>query len=226
MQLNGEEVTTADEVIERNKKHAEEQVTYTVLRKNAEGCNCDMELDIAATLNAADAEYLLGVSMSSEQSLRYSTWSAPIVGAGLTLQATGETFKGTAELLWKLVTGTLSQLNFDGAVRESGREAISEAGDSVSGPVGIIGVLFPAFTAMGPTNLAFLAAIISISLACVNVLPIPALDGGRWLLIAIYKLRRKKLTREIEEKIVARAFIALLGIIVIVTILDITRFFR
>ena len=95
----------------------------------------------------------------------------------------------------------------------------------MSGPVGIVGVLFPAFTAAGPNNLAFLAALISVSLACMNVLPIPALDGGRWLLIAIYKLRKKKLTKEKEEKIVSKAFLALLILILIVTILDITRFF-
>ena len=110
-------------------------------------------------------------------------------------------------------------------MRESGQEAISAVGDSVSGPVGIIGVLFPAFTSAGPANLAYLSAIISISLACMNVLPIPALDGGRWLLIAIYKLRKKKLTKEVEEKIVARAFIVLLALMFIVTILDIVRFF-
>ena len=58
-----------------------------------------------------------------------------------------------------------------------------------------------------------------------NVLPIPALDGGRWLLIAIYKLRRKELTKETEEKIVSRAFMVLLALIVLVTALDILKFF-
>ena len=56
-----------------------------------------------------------------------------------------------------------------------------------------------------------------------NVLPIPALDGGRWLLITIYKLRKKKLTKEVEEKIVSRAMIVLLALIAIVTVLDIVR---
>ena len=56
-----------------------------------------------------------------------------------------------------------------------------------------------------------------------NVLPIPALDGGRWLLIGIYKLRKKELTKETEEKIVSRAFVILLALIFIVTILDIVR---
>ena len=126
-------------------------------------------------------------------------------------------------MLWNLVSGTAKLFSPDAGVRESGQETISSVGDSISGPVGIIGILFPAFTAAGPTNLAFLAALISVSLACMNVLPIPALDGGRWLLIAIYKLRGKKLTKEAEEKIVSRAFVILLAIIFIVTILDIIR---
>lgn len=166
-----------------------------------------------------------GNEVRTPQKIRYSTWSAPIVGVGVTMQITGQTFRGLGELLWNLLSGLGRMFSPDESVRESGQAAISAAGDSVSGPVGIIGVIFPTFASAGPANLAYLAAIISISLACMNVLPIPALDGGRWLLIAIYKLRKKKLTREIEEKIVARAFVVLLAIMLIVTILDITRFF-
>ena len=161
--------------------------------------------------------------MATSQALSYATWSAPIVGVGLTAQITGETFKGVGILLWNLTTGVGSLFSPDANVRQNGQEAISSVGDSVSGPVGIVGVLFPAFTAAGPTNLAFLTALISVSLACMNVLPIPALDGGRWLLIAIYKVRKKKLTKETEEKIVSRAFMVLLALIFIVTILDIIR---
>ena len=164
--------------------------------------------------------------MASSQALSYSTWSAPIVGVGLTAQLTGETFKGVGVMLWNLITGVGAQFSPDASVRESGQEAISSVGDSVSGPVGIIGVLFPAFTAAGPTNLAFLAALISVSLACMNVLPIPALDGGRWLLITIFKVRKKELSKEIEEKIVSRAFMVLLALIFIVTVLDIIRIAR
>ena len=57
-----------------------------------------------------------------------------------------------------------------------------------------------------------------------NVLPIPALDGGRWLLIGFYKLRKKKLKKETEEKIVGRAFLALLALSLLITILDILKF--
>ncbi len=163
--------------------------------------------------------------MSYGQTFIRSTWSAPIVGLGTTIQLTGETFRGLGEMVWNLVSGAFRQFSSDSVVREEGQDAIQAAGDSVSGPIGIIGVIFPAFASAGVSNLAFLAALISVSLACMNVLPIPALDGGRWLLIAIYKLRKKKLTKETEERIVSRAFMVLLMLIVIISILDIVRLF-
>lgn len=235
--VDGNSVSYASDITDYNAAHAGSDVKYTIVRGVSEECiklpdckdkTCDCSknaetAEVIITLNPTESEYLLGVTMSSSQSLKYSTWSAPIIGVGLTAQLTGETFKGVGVMLWNLISGVGSQFSPDAVVRETGQEAISSVGDSVSGPVGIIGVLFPAFTAAGPTNLAFLAALISVSLACMNVLPIPALDGGRWLLIAIYKLRKKKLTKETEEKIVSRAFIILLMLIFIVTILDIVR---
>lgn len=221
--VDGNEFLYSSEIMDYNETKAGEEVIYKIRRAGEPGCNCDADFEAAVVLNPKDAEYLLGVQMASAQSLSYSTWSAPIVGVGLTAQITGETFKGVGVMLWNLVSGTARLFSPDAGVREDGQEAISSVGDSVSGPVGIIGVLFPAFTSAGPTNLAFLAALISVSLACMNVLPIPALDGGRWLLIAIYKLRKKELTKETEEKIVSRAFMVLLALIFIVTILDVVR---
>ncbi|MBR2836756.1 site-2 protease family protein [Candidatus Saccharibacteria bacterium] len=240
--IDDTEMVHTYDITDYNESHAGEKVTYTIERVVDCGkvdwneyAECGWETIIQpdlrvqrkleVTLNPTDSEYLLGVTMEGSQSLAYSTWSAPIVGAGLTLQITGETFAGLGQMLWNLVSGVGQLFSFDSGVRESGQAALSSVGDSVSGPVGIIGVIFPAFTSAGPANLAFLAALISVSLACMNVLPIPALDGGRWLLITIYKLRKKKLTKEVEQKIVSRAFMVLLAIILIVTVLDIMRFF-
>lgn len=237
VKVNGIDVKYASEITDINAENAGKEVLYTIMWPSGESCNCpkntecECELlhgegetyDIEVTLNPPDSEYLLGITMETSQSLSYSTWSAPIVGVGLTAQLTGETFKGVGKMIGNLVSGTARLFSFNSETREEGQEALAEVKDSVSGPVGIIGVLFPAFTSAGPANLAFLAALISVSLACMNVLPIPALDGGRWLLIAIYKLRKKELTKETEEKIVSRAFIVLLALIFIVTILDITR---
>ena len=237
--VDGNEFSYASEITEYNEAHAGGEVSYKIERMETEclnqpdcyqePCPCMEEgetrkvYEPMVTLNSADSEYLLGVTMASSQAMSYSTWSAPIVGAGLTLQLTGETFRGLGIMIGNLVSGTARLFSPNAEVREDGQEALGEVRDSVSGPVGIIGVLFPAFTSAGPSNLAFLAALISVSLACMNVLPIPALDGGRWLLIAIYKMRGKKLTKETEEKIVSRAMIVLLALIFIVTILDIIR---
>ncbi|MBF1035607.1 MAG: site-2 protease family protein, partial [Candidatus Nanosynbacter sp.] len=71
-----------------------------------------------------------------------------------------------------------------------------------------------------------LTAIISISLACMNVLPIPALDGGRWTMITISKLIKKKLSTEAEGKIIATTFLFLFAMFILVTILDLIRIFH
>ena len=180
------------------------------------------EKSAVVKLNEEGSEYLFGAVLSGS-AVHRSTWSAPIVGAGLTLQLTGETFKGVGSLLVNLVTGIIKQVSPQSETRQEGSEALKTATDGLSGPVGIIGVLFPAFVSDGATSVFFLVAIISISLACMNVLPIPALDGGRWLLITIFKLRKKELTKEKEEKIVGRAFMAILALALVVTIIDVMR---
>lgn len=216
--IAGEPISNPNEVTTYGQAHPGEMAVYNVIRN-------DEQLELSAKLNEEDAEYSLGVQMQYGQTFVRSTWSAPIVGLGTTLQITGETFRSLGELVWNLVSGVFRQFSLNDEVRESGQAAIASAGDAVSGPVGIIGVIFPAFAESGIANLTFLAALISISLACMNVLPIPALDGGRWLLIAIFRLRRKKLTKETEEKVVSRAFAVLFVLIIVITILDITRFF-
>lgn len=216
--VDGQEIIYPTDITDYNNQHTNNRVTYTIIRD-------DQTLEVPVQLNPADAEYALGVSMTYGQTFIRSTWSAPIVGLGTTIQLTGETFRGLGMILWNLVSGLASQFSPDAAIRESGQAALSTAGDSVSGPIGIIGVLFPAFASSGAANLAFLAALISVSLACMNVLPIPALDGGRWLLIAIYRLRHETLDQATEEKIVSRAFMFLLLLIIIISVLDILRFF-
>ena len=212
---------TASDLINFNESHAGQPVLYQIYRPST-----DEHLPLYATLNSSDSEYLLGITMSQEgQALYHSTWSAPIVGAVNTVQLTGETYRGLWQMVCSLFSGIGKQLSSDEAVRSEGSSELQAVGDSVSGPVGIIGVLFPNSVSAGPTTLAFLTAIISISLACMNVLPIPALDGGRFCLIALFRLRGKTLTKEIEEKIVSRAFIFLIILIAIITVLDITRFF-
>ena len=205
---------------------AGEDVYYEILRKNPDNDE-DKTLTLTAHLNEKDNEwgYLLGINMASNQVYRKYTWSAPIVGIGTTAQLTAKTFEGLGQMLWKVVKGAFSQLSFSSDTRDAGREAIAEAGDSVTGPVGIIGVIFPSVAKSGIRTTLSTFALISVSLACMNVLPIPALDGGRWFMIFLSRLKHKRLTKEYEERIVGRTMIGLLIFMAFITVLDVIRFF-
>ena len=91
----------------------------------------------------------------------------------------------------------------------------------------VIGGIFPNIVSMGMDMILMLTAIISISLACMNVLPIPALDGGRWLMTFIFRILLKKpLSKELEENINGWSFMILMGLSVLVIILDFGKIFR
>jgi regulator of sigma E protease len=71
----------------------------------------------------------------------------------------------------------------------------------------------------------FLAAIISLTLAVMNVLPIPGLDGGRWFLMALFRLMKKPLTKELEERINGIGFMFLMLLVVVITVADVAKLF-
>lgn len=229
------EVKTSNDVVEFNNKNAGETVEYAVSRQVEEQPNCikapcepityHNKQTLTVTLNESGAEYLLGVTMSSPYATYNYTWSAPLVAAGLTVQLTGETFEGLGNLVVNLVTGTARQISSRESVREEGKAQLESAGNSVSGVVGIVGNYFPSLLSSGPTYIFLFTAIISISLACMNVLPIPALDGGRWFMIFLCRLRRKKLSQETEQRIISKAFVFLIILMIIITIMDIIKLF-
>lgn len=165
---------------------------------------------------------VLGVATSS-QTIRYSTWSAPIVGLGTTIQFSLATLQGLGDLLGQLTHGLASQISGDKTTREKGSQEISAAGNLVGGPLSIIGIFFPAAQNAGASMLLFLTAIISLTLAVMNILPIPALDGGRLFLMLFFRAIRKPLTKNLEEKIVGYSFMALMGLVIIITVADVFK---
>lgn len=90
------------------------------------------------------------------------------------------------------------------------------------GPVGISGMVSNTTTVSSYINIL---ALISISLGITNLLPIPALDGGKMLILIIEAIRRKPMKQETEIKIQMIGFMILMGIAVIVTYNDIIRIF-
>ena len=56
-----------------------------------------------------------------------------------------------------------------------------------------------------------------------NILPIPALDGGRWWTMAIFRVFGKKLTKEREETIQGIGMLVLFGLIILITVSDVLK---
>lgn len=98
-----------------------------------------------------------------------------------------------------------------------------EVAVDLSGPVGIA-VMTGQVAAMGMVYLLQFAAVLSINLAIINILPFPALDGGRILFLIIEKIRGRAVNQKIEVAIHNLGFMLLMAIVVIVTYKDFVTF--
>lgn len=96
--------------------------------------------------------------------------------------------------------------------------------EGVTGIVGIA-VLTHETVKEGLSHYLRLVAILSLSLAALNILPFPALDGGRLMFVLYEWVARKPAPRKFELTINAIGFVMLLSLIVIVTYHDLARFF-
>lgn len=90
---------------------------------------------------------------------------------------------------------------------------------NMSGPVGITEQMGQA-ASLGFEYLIFFAALIAINLGIFNLLPIPALDGGRILFLLIEAIRGKPLNRQLEGKINTIALLLLFGLMILILIKD------
>jgi regulator of sigma E protease len=96
------------------------------------------------------------------------------------------------------------------------------AGDAVSGPIGIA-VMTGQVAQMGFIYLMQFTAILSLNLAVINILPLPALDGGRLLFLVLNKFKKIPFARY-EQRAHAIGFILLMVLVVAVTVRDIGAF--
>ncbi len=147
--------------------------------------------------------YILGFVPESPAKIeRYGLLSAVWKGILKTWDTTVLFFKG----LWLMITGKIS-LKY------------------VAGPVGIVAMMGEALSAkisliLKISSFLGMSALITIALGFTNLLPLPALDGGR-LLFALLSLMGIRISRKVEEKIHMYGFYALLAILVLVTFKDI-----
>lgn len=95
---------------------------------------------------------------------------------------------------------------------------------SVSGPVGIAGLVGEA-RVLGFVYLLSFTAFISINLAVINLLPIPALDGGRLLFLAIEGVTRRSIPAKFTRIVNTAGFILLIAFMLFITYRDIVKLF-
>lgn len=162
--------------------------------------------EVEVSKDTDDPKGYLGVLPYEYKTIR-STWSAPIVAVGLTYQYTKITLQGLGAAIKNLVIGNASQ-----------------ASESVSGPVGIFFVLKDG-SALGFRYILLIIALLSLTLAIMNILPIPALDGGRLFVTLLFRWLKKPLSPKLEERIHGTGFAALMLLFVVITVVDVRRFF-
>lgn len=203
LSVAGQQITNTSMVGAIAKENAGRQVPITIQRG-------DQTVSYNVQLNAENkGEGFLGVTSESGASgreVRRSTWSAPIVAVGITGQFTKLTFEGLGKVFSSLAHGD----------SETAKE-------QVAGPVGIAYILNEV-SKIGFNFVLMVIAIISLTLAIMNILPIPALDGGRLFVTLIFKAIKKPLTKRREELIHGTGFALLMGLFVLITIVDINRF--
>ncbi len=162
--------------------------------------------NLLVSLEALEEDELMGVHFNRMTTQRYPFYTAPFYGIIMTGRMT------------RLITTSLFDIARRAVLREPMPEEVKFAG-----PVAIVGEIFVGAIERGLVDYLTIIAIISISLAIFNLLPIPALDGGRFLLLMIEKIKGSPLNPKIEKNAVAISFLILVGLLIFVTIYDIQR---
>lgn len=189
-----------------------EQTRSVVLRSQKE---------VQASLKTDNPKGYLGVEPYNLVFTR-STWSAPVFAVGFT----GQLIELTAKGLWHALSGFGSYL----AGLATSNHTASQNGEiaatsQVGGPIAIVKILTTG-AAVGWSFMLAIIAIISLTLAFMNVLPIPALDGGRlFVMLASRAVLKRPLRPKTEELIHGAGMLVLLGLFILISIVDYNRFF-
>ncbi len=201
--IGGEQIENAEDVSQLAQKYAGKEIEVEYVTTAGEQRQAHVRLNDEYVQD----EGFIGISAADAIEER-STWSAPIRGIGLTVQLAWLTLKGLAQTIAQVFAG-------QGAA----------ASQNVAGPIGIV-VLLNDISHAGFNYVLLFVAIISITLAVINALPIPALDGGRlfvsWL---VNKVLKRPIDARLEERIHAAGMALLLLAVLLISVIDIKRFF-
>jgi len=170
----------------------------------------EQTVKIIPRLTPPQGEGALGVALSDIEMKMYPVWQRPFRGmvVGMTeAWAWGkEIAMSLGKLLWGILTGK-------GVPKD------------VAGPIGIYQVSKQVYKVGWVATLQFMA-ILSINLAILNIMPFPALDGGRVFFLGIEKIIGKKLKNRIEGYVHTVGMFFLIGLMVLITVRDVIKLIR
>lgn len=164
-----------------------------------------LEVSVTPKEIAYGGQTVIGIGIGLEEStiVRYPWYRAILEGVRMTFKIIGQIFLSLFEMLTALFsTARVSQ--------------------QLSGPIGIA-VLTGEVARLGIVYLLQFVALLSINLAVFNLLPIPALDGGRIFFTILERVRRKPVNQKIEAIVHNVGFLLLILLVLLVTIRDITK---
>ncbi|MDO8573997.1 MAG: M50 family metallopeptidase [Candidatus Daviesbacteria bacterium] len=185
---------------------SKDKMSLTLTLSDTEG---KKERQVSLIPKAKDDQVLIGVVFSPVPFRQYLTFREKLFsGITYSWDITRVTFAGLGQTLQQVISGNLGQ-----------------ASKSVSGPVGLA-VITNEIVSEGWTALLpylWFVGIISLTLAIFNVLPIPALDGGRLLFLIIEAVTRKKVKEDVEKMVHQVGFLILIGLALLITFSDIRK---
>lgn len=197
--VNGEAVALEQDVQDLVGESANEEISLRIIREG-------QEQEIAVTPGESEAgRGVIGVSIMAAGTVSYPFFSAIWEGAKTTGWLLKEIILAFVDLIKSLFGGP------------------SVAGD-FAGPIGIASITGQA-ARLGFAHLLQFTALLSLNLAVINILPFPALDGGRILFLIIEKAKGRPVRRDIEAILHNIGFILLIALIIFVTYKDIIKLF-
>jgi regulator of sigma E protease len=155
----------------------------------------------------------LGVVGQQVYKLRYDPVRAVVAAAYITGALFVATVVGVVQLIVHIPLLLLGLFS----------NTVPQAAEAASGPLGIIFIL-KSISSLGLAYIFVFMANIAVALAAFNVLPLPALDGGRLAIIWAQKLLRRRISAEMEAKIHTIGFMALIGLMLVISVYDLRKF--
>jgi regulator of sigma E protease len=212
-QLHDVLTTLAGQKVQITYKHSDQIQT--------KGVKLLSDKEVNASLNTANPKGHLGIT-PTELQIRRSTWSAPIVALGFTKQLAVLTLQGLGHAIAGLGSAIAGIVTNNHQARENGQ---TQATEQTGGIVAIMAILWNG-GALGINFILMIVAVVSLTLAIINILPLPALDGGRlFVMLLSRKVLRHPLSQSVEEWVHGTGMIIILILFALITIVDVRRFF-